>query len=188
MGVLDEIGRQDVPAAAALRRATRGRPELYRRAYGFISGFHAGPVVKLVLRLRKPSRLPAGFLHLDGVPAVAWLTQPLSDRLLVGWAGGPAAVRLARRPVEPVIRAFAQRAGVASLLEAAWRFDWTDDRWSGGAYAYPLAGHAQAPRILGEPVAGTLYFAGEATAEGGGAATVHGALESGERAAREILS
>jgi monoamine oxidase len=37
-------------------------------------------------------------------------------------------------------------------------------------------------------VAQTLFFAGEATLTNGHAATVHGAVESGRRAADEILA
>jgi hypothetical protein len=40
---------------------------------------------------------------------------------------------------------------------------------------------------LAAPVAGTLYFAGEATDESGEATTVAGALSSGERAAVEVI-
>jgi monoamine oxidase len=36
-------------------------------------------------------------------------------------------------------------------------------------------------------VAGTIFFAGEATQAGGDAGTVHGAIETGERAANQLL-
>jgi monoamine oxidase len=36
-------------------------------------------------------------------------------------------------------------------------------------------------------VAGTIFFAGEATHAGGDAGTVHGAIETGERAANQLL-
>jgi len=36
-------------------------------------------------------------------------------------------------------------------------------------------------------VADTLFFAGEATVTNGHLATVHGAIESGQRAAQELL-
>ncbi|WP_148234857.1 FAD-dependent oxidoreductase [Deinococcus maricopensis] len=36
-------------------------------------------------------------------------------------------------------------------------------------------------------MAGTLFFAGEATARDGHTATMEGALQSGERAAQELL-
>jgi monoamine oxidase len=43
------------------------------------------------------------------------------------------------------------------------------------------------PKTLGQPVKDTLFFAGEATARDGQMGTVFGALESGLRAAKEIL-
>lgn len=160
-------------------------PGALRRA---IDGMRMGPVVKIVLRLRERApRLPDGFLHLRGTPAVAWLMQPLSDRMLVGWAGGPHARRLAGVAEESIVRSFARKMGVADLVDGAWVFDWARERFTKGAYAHALPGHAEAPRTLAIPVDDTLFFAGEATAEGVEAATVHGALSSGERAARQIL-
>jgi monoamine oxidase len=44
-----------------------------------------------------------------------------------------------------------------------------------------------AARVLAQPVADTLFFAGEHTDTEGQAGTVHGALETGERAARACL-
>jgi monoamine oxidase len=43
-------------------------------------------------------------------------------------------------------------------------------------------------RTLARPVAGTLYFAGEATCGQGYNATMEGALRSGRRAADELLA
>jgi monoamine oxidase len=42
--------------------------------------------------------------------------------------------------------------------------------------------------VLAAPVAGALYFAGEATDESVNATTVAGALGSGERAAEEVIA
>jgi monoamine oxidase len=42
--------------------------------------------------------------------------------------------------------------------------------------------------VLAAPLEDTLYFAGEATDTAGYRGTVHGALESGLRAAEEILT
>ena len=44
---------------------------------------------------------------------------------------------------------------------------------------------ADAGKILASPIAGTLFFAGEATDTEGRAATVHGAIGSGRRAAQQ---
>ena len=65
--------------------------------------------------------------------------------------------------------------------------DWHRDPFARGAYSYVGVGGSTAREELGAPVEGTLFFAGEATDTEGDAATVTGALQSGERAAREII-
>jgi hypothetical protein len=57
----------------------------------------------------------------------------------------------------------------------------------GGAYSYVPAGALGAQSRLAKPVAHTLYFAGEATDADGYASTVHGAMASGKRAARQVM-
>jgi uncharacterized protein with NAD-binding domain and iron-sulfur cluster len=42
--------------------------------------------------------------------------------------------------------------------------------------------------ILAEPISDTLFFAGEATNTEGNAGTMHGAIQTGYRAAEEVLS
>jgi monoamine oxidase len=56
-----------------------------------------------------------------------------------------------------------------------------------GAYSYGGVGAREARRLLMAPVSDTLFLAGEATAEAGRNATVHGALASGRRAAAEAV-
>ena len=65
--------------------------------------------------------------------------------------------------------------------------NWTADPFARGAYTYVRVGGLDAQRRFGLPVEDTLYFAGEAAAAGGHWSTVHGAMASGERAARLIL-
>ncbi len=58
-----------------------------------------------------------------------------------------------------------------------------------GAYAHVVPGFADARRILAEPCAGsTVFFAGEATAYDSNPQTVHGAIDSGRRAALEVVN
>jgi monoamine oxidase len=80
-----------------------------------------------------------------------------------------------------------ERARIQEKLVGWYRHDWTNDPFARGAYSYPLAGGATAWRDLAAPLEETLFFAGEATSEAH-AGTTHGAIESGERAAREILA
>jgi monoamine oxidase len=65
---------------------------------------------------------------------------------------------------------------------------WAADPYAGGSYSYlPPGATTEDRKALAEPVGGKLYFAGEATSAGH-AATVHGALLSGEREAERIAS
>jgi len=65
---------------------------------------------------------------------------------------------------------------------------WTSDRWTRGAYSFfPPASGPEDRKVLAAPVAGRVFFAGEATDTTGQSATVHGAILSGERAAEELL-
>ena len=67
-------------------------------------------------------------------------------------------------------------------------------RWSRevhiwGGYAHCPVGAASARKLLAAPEWGQqLLFAGEATAFHSNPQTVHGAIDSGERAARQALS
>jgi monoamine oxidase len=70
---------------------------------------------------------------------------------------------------------------------AAKRYSWATQPFIGGGYAHVPAGAADARIALAKPE-GKLFFAGEATAYNSNPQTVHGALESGWRAAREILA
>jgi monoamine oxidase len=72
--------------------------------------------------------------------------------------------------------------------EAVVRSGWSADPFARGAGSFLGVGASLADRdALAQSVEGALFFAGEATSRAH-AATVRGAYESGERAAREVLS
>jgi monoamine oxidase len=64
-------------------------------------------------------------------------------------------------------------------------FDWQADPLARGAYSWVPVGGMKAEKELARRV-GPLFFAGEATHYGGACGTVHGALETGLRAAAEL--
>jgi monoamine oxidase len=122
-----------------------------------------------------------------------WTALPERAPTLVAWAGGPRAARLAALSREAIVgRAVAAvaeifpRARAAERLESAHFHDWSADPFARGAYSYVTVGGRTARRRLAAPLDGTLFFAGEAT-DDESAATVEGALRSGERAARDVL-
>jgi monoamine oxidase len=115
--------------------------------------------------------------------------------VLIGWAGGPAAAALnasSRSLAEIAISSLGDSLGVnrSTLKRHVVRVhhhDWSADPFSRGAYSYALVGGAGAAESLSRPVAATLYFAGEAADSDGSTATVHGAIASGCRAAKQVL-
>ena len=171
-----------------------------RRKREALSWMRTGGVVKALLRFREPFWLTralrkADIFNAPSAPVPTWWRgSPRETPLLTGWAGGPAAARLPRRDrlaaaLDSVGRIFGRtRRQVEALLDGARIVDWTEDPFARGAYAYELAG---APPDLAARVAapeeGTLFFAGEATSLTGRGGTVDGALETGLRAARELL-
>jgi monoamine oxidase len=64
---------------------------------------------------------------------------------------------------------------------------WAHDPFARGSYSHALPGHAGKRAVLAAPVDERLFFAGEATSPNF-FTTAHGAHDSGERAAAEVLS
>ena len=146
---------------------------------------------------RNESLESMSFLHGDsGDIPVWWTLYPAQSPVMIGWAGGPAAERLAGRSVDGIpdraVAALAANLGVSRgrverQLEACWTHDWQSDPFSRGAYSYALVGGSDAAAQLAHSVEGTLWFAGEAADPEGRNGTVHGAIASGRRAARSLL-
>lgn len=80
------------------------------------------------------------------------------------------------------------RDDLAQRCVAARRVAWSADPFAYGGYAHVPPGAAVARRLLAMPEGATLFFAGEATAYDSNPQTVHGAIESGWRAADEVLN
>ena len=137
------------------------------------------------------------FVHsMDPDFPVWWTAYPVRAPVIVGWHGGPAARQLSQLPPDQIeARAIASLARhlhttphrVRRLVEGMWTHDWEHDPFARGAYSYQRVGGAEAPDTLARPLKRTLFFAGEATGTSGGTGTVDGAIETGRRAANQIL-
>jgi monoamine oxidase len=67
-------------------------------------------------------------------------------------------------------------------------FDWSEVEWVGGAYTFPSLGAEEGDReALAAPVAGALFFAGEASHPAVNPC-MQAALETGERAAAQVVA
>jgi monoamine oxidase len=153
------------------------------------------PLMELLGERRRKQLARAASVNARGVDVPVWWTSyPLRTGLLVGWAGGPAAIALAAEPdrlASRALRSLAHTFGVDGRLIArhlvrTFVHDWSHDPFSRGAYSYPLVGGHDAAISLARPVHGTLFFAGEAADAEGRNGTVHGAIASGYRAATQV--
>jgi monoamine oxidase len=126
-----------------------------------------------------------------------WTMCPLRTPLLTAWQGGPKAQELADWPLEKRVEealktlAHLSRKSVKWLrqeLKGVHTHNWSSDPNSFGAYSYVRKDGVRPAKFLNQPVENTLYFAGEGFCSTEPArGTVHGALESGFKAADKIL-
>jgi len=198
-----------LPLGVLQGEEVRFNPALPDSKRGALKKLTMGKVVRVVLCFRdrfwdqiRPaeshrSLAEMSFLFSDDELFPTWWTQmPEHAPVLTGWSPASHTERLAGLTAERVIdRALVSLAGIVHLekafvqarLAAAYFHNWDEDRFSRGAYSYVKVGGQGCQEILGAPVEGTLYFAGEATDTSGHNGTVHGAIASGNRAARELL-
>jgi monoamine oxidase len=194
------LGVLQVPAHAA--GAVRFLPD--PRKQEALAGLAPGPVIKIVMHFRKAfweeiddgRYRDASFFRAPGAPfRTFWSSVPLRGSLINAWAGGSNAQRLSGRKEAELASAaldslqsmFGRKVRVRTLLERAYLHDWQADPFARGAYSYVVAGGTGARKALATPVKNTLFFAGEAADTDGESGTVAGALQSGMRAARQVL-
>jgi monoamine oxidase len=167
-----------------------------------LGALHMGSALRIVIgfdaRWWAPDGKPGpGFIYGGPEPfPVWWSALPSLAPVLTGWAGGPRAATLTGRGEATVLRAGLESlasvfgrdvAELRSRSRLAYTHDWSADPFAGGAYSYGGVGAIEARAMLAQPIEGTLFLAGEAVAEKGRNATVHGALASGRRAAAQVL-
>jgi monoamine oxidase len=122
-----------------------------------------------------------------------WTTHPVMSPLLTGWTAGSAAdqfrhaddSQIAMRALRSLARILGRKV---PQPEAGYFHNWQADPFFRGAYSYVPVGKLNARMTLAKPLEGTLFFAGEATSLKGHGGTVHGAIASGIRAAKLVLS
>lgn len=178
-----------LPLGVLQEGTVRFVPRLPQKKLLSISRLAMGPVVKVALLFEKPLwPRDLGFLLAGGEVPTFWRPLPSRAPVLIGWAASRKA--LALRGTDAVAAAVRSlRAALERPVEPidARVFEWQDDPWSRGAYSWVPVGAMKEQRALAERV-GPLFFAGEATEFRGACGTVHGAIETGRRAAREILA
>ncbi len=134
------------------------------------------------------------FSHQDWFPT--WWTRVTFAPILTGWAASRRGERLSGRSrmfirdkaLESLATIFGRpQSDLEAMLQSWHVHDWQSDPYSRGSYSYVGVDGEGAQAELAKSVDDTLFFAGEATNSEGHHGTVHGAIATGERAAREIL-
>lgn len=161
-------------------------------------GFSA--VIKVSLEFKQPFwheyEKELCFLFSEEIFPTWWTQHPHPAPLLTGWINGPQAASFTQSPPEKMLQyALYSLAGIFGLplvfleqqLVASHITDWGVDPFSNGAYSYDLLTSKAARHFLRQPVADTIYFAGEALYEGAHPGTVEAALVSGQETAGRLM-
>lgn len=163
---------------------------------GAAAGLPLGADNKVMLALADAEKWPAdvglrgaairtgiGSFHLrpSGLPCIAGFFGGTFARELEDAGEGA----LAAQSIDEIVALLGSdiRSKLTPLAESRW----CHDRFAQGAYSAAKPGHAEARAVLAAPVNDRLFFAGEATSPNF-FSTAHGARESGERAAREVMA
>ena len=160
------------------------------------AGLPLGLADKVMLALEGPTDLPAdGHLYgaIDRTSVGTYHLRPGGKPCISGFFGG----RFARELEDAGDGALAAQAidEIVALLGADHRkrltplkaTRWALDPFAYGSYSHALPGHAGDRAILAAPIDNRLFFAGEATSPNF-FSPAHGARDSGERAAREVMA
>lgn len=183
-----------IPIGAWKTAMLRIYPEV-REKEEAVEELHFGNVIKVTLVFRERWWPTRGFVHAFDEPFPTLWDDPRGP-VMTAWAGGPKADLLDNLSagaiedlcVSTIAKVFSAPIGfVRKKLVAAFRCNWSQDPHIRGAYSYIPVNGMELPKLLAAPVHDTLFFAGEATISDAQTGTVFGAMESGLRAAREIM-
>jgi monoamine oxidase len=197
LGIL--ISAEDEPGHIRFIPAVPAKTEAAKKM-----GF--GTVIKVNLEFRsvfwndidfKPlaTQLPDMSFLTSNAEIPVWWTKALTEPFLVGWLGGSRAEKMKTLSDEEILKkaiaalSYAMNTSETLIMEqltAASVSNWGTDPYTRGAYSYETPETAEARKILAEPLADAVFFAGEALGDHTG--TVEAALESAEKAVKQMLS
>jgi monoamine oxidase len=184
-----------VPTNLIADQSVRFRPALPSKVDA-ARGLPLGLADKVMLALDQPEDLPSeGNLRAATMRTEmgTYHLRPFGQPCIEGFFGG----RFAQALEDARDGAIAAHSidEIAGLLGSDFRrrlkplaeSRWAHDPFARGSYSHALPGHAGMRAVLAAPVDGRLFFAGEATSPNF-FSTAHGARDSGERAAREVVA
>lgn len=183
-----------IPLGVLQSSAVSFDPPLPQSKISAMQGLSMGAVSKIILRFDQPVFSPdIGAIFSSKNPPMWW--SPSVGRgttkycVWSAFFSGRWAEQLyalgEKAAIEHALETFRSEIGKPDITPSASYFvRWRDDPFSLGGYSVSLPGGFAGRAVLGQPCE-LLHWAGEATAP---SSTVHGAYDSGLRAAQEILS
>ena len=185
-----------VPLGVLQADAIRFSPALPDTKRSALLGLRMGPVIKLIYSFDDAPLDPSVMAVYSRLNPPMWWSPSYgyktNEHVWTAFASGDWAAELLalgeEGALEAGLQSFRQELNRPDLkAKAARLINWPDDPYTRGGYSYVLPGQDGAREKLAAPTP-PLFWAGEATAPEPRAATVHGALLSGQRAALEVLS
>jgi monoamine oxidase len=184
-----------VPTNLIADEAIRFHPPLPEKVDA-ARGLPLGLADKVVIALAEPEALPKDG-NLRGATMRTEMgtyhLRPFGQPCIEGFFGGRFAKKLedagpgalAAYAIDEIVSFLGNdfRRKLKPLAESRW----AHDPFARGSYSHALPGHAGKRAVLAAPVDGRLFFAGEATSPNF-FSTAHGARDSGERAAGEVMA
>lgn len=187
-----------IPLALLQQGIPKFDPPLPPEKQHAIHSLYVGPAMKLQMVFRELFWEPETSLVMSLGPIMVWWSpsyhRPGFPAVLTAFIGGDRAI-----PLLPKTEAELIELGLVDLcrifghdqprhlFQRARNINWTTDPWARGGYSSVPPGAFGTRNTLAQAIDQTLYFAGEATVTQSNPATVHGAIETGQRAANEIL-
>lgn len=206
--VFDQAGKRVVDARCAIIAIPLGvlqsgsvvfEPPLESGHCEALQSLRMNRTIKVILRFSKRLFAREEFLSLPGPVPEMWSSPWEDGEKLIGFSGGqllldngelfsdPKAVT--EHLLETLETVFGSIA--RSCFHSSEVVDWSLDPYARGSCSYSASGargsDVEARRVLGTSIQGRLFFCGEATNFAGAHGTVHGAYDTGIRAAIEAL-
>jgi monoamine oxidase len=184
-----------VPTSLIANEAIRFYPALPAKVDA-ARGLPLGLADKVMLALDEPEALPKDGSLRGATMRTAmgsFHLRPFGQNCIEGYFGGSFAQQLedagdgalAAEAIDEIATLLGN--DIRRKLKPLAQSGWARDPFARGSYSHALPGHAGDRAVLAAPVDGRLFFAGEATSPNF-FSTAHGARDSGERAAGEVLA
>ncbi len=192
-----------VPAAVLKDGAIKFIPALGKHEEAF-QLIETGGVIKFLFEFKGSlwENPDSGFRHMRNLgfvfsdaPVPTWWTQlPSPFPLMTGWLSGP--VTAQRRDEKELMSSAIESLSyifdcppemIKSNLVAARVVNWVEDEFSRGAYAYKTPRTAEALSVINNPIEDTIFFSGEAFADGKEMGTIEAALTSAKVTVKKML-